>query len=182
MSWGRRNLGHGRTSPVLSSFGRACKHGHSFGITGSADHKMHQWSLGCPARISVAGRTLEAEEDLIVFGFSVGKGVPLKFERRIAKAWSAFHAQGTRLTSNCHFFGTRWGKWFRHVSRGFGLRKLGVALERCNQKQSGCDRQPHDPRCHGPSQNQRRGLAELAHSTPQGCTSVGHQRARLHAF
>lgn len=72
----------------------ARNHGHRI-----AEHKMNPWSIERPAGISVAGRALEAEEDPIVLGRSVVTGGPPEFERHIAKARPAFHAQGARLTS-----------------------------------------------------------------------------------
>lgn len=39
-----------------------------------------------PAQISVAGRVLKADDDLVVLGLSVVTGGPLEYERRIAKA------------------------------------------------------------------------------------------------
>lgn len=67
----------------------------------------------------MAGRVLKAEGDLMVIGLSVVRGGPLEYERRIAKAWPAFYAQGGRLTSKRLPVGTWWERWFRHVSRLF---------------------------------------------------------------
>lgn len=39
-----------------------------------------------PVQISVAGRVLKADDDLIVLGLSVATGGPPEYERRIAKA------------------------------------------------------------------------------------------------
>lgn len=115
-----------------------------------AEHMAHVWTFERPARISVAGRTLQAEGDLIVFGLSVVTGGPLEFARRIANARSAFHAQRARLTSKYLSFETRRERWLRHVSPvlAFGS---GGWLWNAATKNTGGDRQSHDPRCHGPS-------------------------------
>lgn len=68
------------------------------------------------AQISVEGRALKAEENLIVFGISVVARGPPEYHCRIAKAWFAFHAQGGRLTSKSLSLGARWERWLRHAS------------------------------------------------------------------
>lgn len=49
---------------------------------------------GVPNRVAVDGHALEAEDDLFVLGVSVVAGGLREYERRVAKAWFAFYAQG----------------------------------------------------------------------------------------
>lgn len=54
---------------------------------------MHSRTLQRPAQVTVAAaRVLRAQDDMIVLGFSVVTGGPFEYDRRIEKAWSAFHA------------------------------------------------------------------------------------------
>lgn len=77
---------------------------HGFRIV---EQHIHLWTLERPAQMSVAGRVLQAEEDLIVLGLRMVVGGPLEYERRISKAWFAFHTQGARLTSKCLSLGAK---------------------------------------------------------------------------
>lgn len=85
------------------------------------------WTLERPARISVAGRVLEAQDDLMVLGLSVVTAGPPWFERRIAKVWLAFYTRGVRLTPNSKYlsFGANLERWLRLVSPALAFGSLG---------------------------------------------------------
>lgn len=85
---------------------------------------MPLWSLGRPAQISIAGRWLKADDEFIALGLSVATGGPPEYERRIAKVWSAFYAQGSRLICKCPSLWTRWERWLRHASPALSFGSL----------------------------------------------------------
>lgn len=51
-----------------------------------------------------------------MFGLSAVIGGPPDYERRISSGWSAFHAQGARLTSKCLSVGIQLERRLRQVS------------------------------------------------------------------
>lgn len=114
-----------------------------------AQHNMDVWTLDRPAQISIVGRVLKAEEDLTVLGLSVVSGGAPSHERRISKAWSTFHVSSR--PSGPVFPDAVGAVVLSHLAC-FGLGQLGLVTERHDQKQSGYERQPHDPQCYGPSQ------------------------------
>lgn len=67
--------------------------------SGSLNTTLYLWTAERPEQISAAGRVLERNTDVVVRGLTEVTGGPLEYERRISKAWSAFHAQGARFTS-----------------------------------------------------------------------------------
>lgn len=91
---------------------------------------MHLGSVVRPTHASLAGRVLQATEDLFVLGLSVVAGGTPEFDCRIGKVCSGFHAHRARLTSKSLSLGTRCERWLGHISPALAFRSWGVALER----------------------------------------------------